>query len=216
MSETVKPSVCGVTCLHICAQSSHNGGLIPKYCGSYLYLWSTTISQQGRWSLHEAISESVAWQKTEKRNVVFSFVEKLENLQQPEITQLDLFVLCYDDRPGIKRSPDNLKTGELTTILLVCSSAASCIRLVSWLRYRWFSCSSRGAASLRGKHIKRLFSHMKPPADVKYTHTHKRPSSKYKTSNKFFFVWLIKPSSDMYDTWGNSILWLFYFSERRF
>lgn len=109
MSETVKPSVCGVTCLHICAQSSHNGGLIPKYCGSYLYLWSTTISQQGRWSLHEAISESVAWQKTEKRNVVFSFVEKLENLQQPEITQLDLFVLCYDDRPGIKRSPDNLK-----------------------------------------------------------------------------------------------------------
>lgn len=37
---------------------------------------------------------------------------------------------------------------ELTTMLLDCSSAASCIRLVSWLRYLWFSCSRRGAASL--------------------------------------------------------------------
>lgn len=36
----------------------------------------------------------------------------------------------------------------LTTMLLVCSSAASCIRLVSWLRYRWFSCRRRGTASL--------------------------------------------------------------------
>lgn len=33
-------------------------------------------------------------------------------------------------------------------MLLVCSSAASCIRLVSWLRYLWFSCRRRGAASL--------------------------------------------------------------------
>lgn len=41
-------------------------GTHSKYCGSYLYLWSTTISPQGRWSLHEAISESVAWQETEK------------------------------------------------------------------------------------------------------------------------------------------------------
>lgn len=41
-------------------------GTHSKYCGSYLYLWSTTISQQGRWSLHEAISEIVACQKTEK------------------------------------------------------------------------------------------------------------------------------------------------------
>lgn len=53
-----------------------------------------------------------------------------------------------------QKEPRQFKTGELTTMLLVCSSAASCIRLVSWLRYRWFSCSSRGAASLRGKHIK--------------------------------------------------------------
>lgn len=36
----------------------------------------------------------------------------------------------------------------LTTMLLVCSPAASCMRLVSWLRYRWFSCRRRGAASL--------------------------------------------------------------------
>lgn len=80
-------------------------------CGQQLWKrhLNGCISPQGRWSLHAAISECVAWQKTEKRNVVFSFVEKLENLQQPEITQLDLFVLCYDDRPGIKRSPDNLK-----------------------------------------------------------------------------------------------------------
>lgn len=38
---------------------------------------------------------------------------------------------------------------ELTTTLLACSSAVSCIRLVSWVRYFWFSCSSRGAASLK-------------------------------------------------------------------
>lgn len=45
-------------------------------------------------------------------------------------------------------------------MLLFCSSAASCIRLVSWLRYFWFSCSSRGAASLKHTHITWDLHHM--------------------------------------------------------
>lgn len=58
-------------------------------------------------------------------------------------------VLCRSDRAHTSCvCSGHVMKWALTTMLLVCSSAASCMRLVSWLRYRWFSCRRRGAASL--------------------------------------------------------------------
>lgn len=153
MSETVKPSVCGVTCLHICAQWSQNGGLILNTvaristCGQQLFL----SREDG---LYMKLSLKLVLDRKQKKECGIQFCRKV---RKPTTTRnhsaRPVCTLLW--RPTWhQKEPRQFKTGELTTMLLVCSSAASCIRLVSWLRYRWFSCSSRGAASLRGKHIK--------------------------------------------------------------